>query len=100
MPEISIARNDEASRYEIRSDGTLAGFAEFELRPSLIAFTHTVVDPAFQGQGLASRLAAYALADAVASGDTIIPYCPYIEKYLRTHEIAGAKVRWPEPPER
>lgn len=100
MPKISITRNDEASRYEIRSDGTLAGFAEFERRPSVIAFTHTEVDPAFQGQGLAGRLAAEALADAAASGDTILPSCPYIENYLRTHDVEGAIVRWPERPAR
>jgi len=100
MPEISISRNDEASRYEIRSDGTLAGFAAFERRPAVIAFTHTEVDPAFQGQGLAGRLAAEALADAASSGDTIVPYCPYIESYLRTHEVEGAVVRWPERPAR
>jgi predicted GNAT family acetyltransferase len=42
----------------------------------MILFIHTEVDPAFQGQGLASQLAAGALADAVATGDTIVPYCP------------------------
>ncbi|WP_407358645.1 N-acetyltransferase [Microbacterium sp. LTA6] len=91
-----VTRNDELSRYEIRTDGTLAGFAEFDRRPGEIRFTHTEVDPAFQGQGLAGRLAADALADAAASGDVIVPFCPYIAKYLQTHEIDGAKIRWPE----
>jgi predicted GNAT family acetyltransferase len=99
MPEIAVTLNEEASRYEITSDGVLAGFAEISRRPGLILFTHTEVDPAFQGQGLASKLAAAALADAVATGDTIVPYCPYINKYLRTHDVPGAKVRFPAVPE-
>ncbi|GGM39100.1 GNAT family N-acetyltransferase [Microbacterium saperdae] len=99
MTDITVTRNDDASRYEIRSDDTLAGFAEFDLRPGSIRFTHTEVDPAFQGQGLAGKLAAYALADAAASGDAIVPLCPYIARYLETHEIPGAEIRWPRTPD-
>lgn len=99
MTDITVTRNDDASRYEIRSDDTLAGFAEYDLRPGSIRFTHTEVDPAFQGQGLAGRLAAYALEDAAASGDAIVPLCPYIARYLETHEIPGAEIRWPRTPD-
>lgn len=96
MTDTTVLRNAETSRYEIRSDDVLAGFAEFDLRPGSIRFLHTEIDPAFQGQGLASRLAAFALADAVASGEAIVPLCPYIAKYLETHEIEGAEIRWPK----
>lgn len=94
----TVTRNDETSRYEIRLGETLAGFAEFERRPGEILFTHTEVDPAFQGKGLASILASGALTDAATSGDTIVPYCPYIAKYLTTHEVEGAEIRWPQRP--
>lgn len=98
MTDITVTRNDDASRYEIHSDETLAGFAEFELRPGAIRFIHTEIDPAFQGQGLAGILAERALTDASASGDAIVPLCPYIAKYLTTHEIPGAEIRWPKRP--
>lgn len=98
MTDISVTRNDEASRYEIRSDDVLAGFAEFQLRPGAIRFIHTEIDPAFQGQGLAGKLAAEALADAAGRGDAIVPLCPYIAKYLQTHEVPGAEIRWPQRP--
>lgn len=94
----TVTRNDESSRYEIRVGDTLAGFAEIKLRDGEILFTHTEVDPAFQGQGLASILAGEALADAAASGDTIVPYCPYIARHLERNEVVGAKVRWPQLP--
>ncbi|WEK61945.1 MAG: N-acetyltransferase [Candidatus Microbacterium colombiense] len=98
MTDITVTREDEASRYEIRSDDALAGYAEFERRHGSIRFTHTEVDPVFQGQGLAGKLAAAALADAAASGDAIVPLCPYIARYLETHEIPGAEIRWPRIP--
>ena len=98
MTDITVTRNDDESRYEIRTDGALAGYAEFQLRPGATRFTHTELDPAFQGQGLAGILAEKALTDAAASGDAIVPLCPYIAKYLTTHEIPGAEIRWPKRP--
>ncbi|SEC23750.1 hypothetical protein SAMN04489807_3217 [Microbacterium hydrocarbonoxydans] len=98
MTDITVTRDDAASRYEIRSGETLAGFAEFDLRPGAIRFVHTEIDPAFQGQGLAGILAERALTDATASGEAIVPLCPYIAKYLTTHEIPGAEIRWPQRP--
>ncbi|WP_314428390.1 GNAT family N-acetyltransferase [uncultured Microbacterium sp.] len=98
MTDITVTRNDDESRYEIRTDGNLAGYAEYQLRPGAIRFIHTELDPAFQGQGLAGILAERALTDAAASGDAIVPLCPYIAKYLTTHEIPGAEIRWPQRP--
>ena len=94
----TVTRNDEASRYEIHLGETLAGFAEVKRRGGEILFTHTEVDPAFQGKGLAPILAGEALADAAASGDTIVPYCPYIARFLKRNEVEGAEVRWPQLP--
>ncbi|MGB3373669.1 MAG: GNAT family N-acetyltransferase [Microbacterium sp.] len=96
MPDITVSRNDEASRYEIHFDGTLAGFAEFDRRPGEFRFTHTEVDHAFQGRGLAQQLASEALADAAQTGDTIAPYCPYIARYLHKHPLTGVEVRFPK----
>lgn len=98
MSDITVTRNDDASRYEIHVGEVLAGFAVFDRRPGTIRFVHTEIDPAFQGQGVAGQLAEQALTDAAASGDTIVPLCPYIAKYLRGHEIPGAVISWPERP--
>lgn len=98
MTDITVTRNDEESRYEIRSGDVLAGFAAFDLRPGAIRFLHTEVDPAFQGQGLAGKLAETALTDAVERDEAIVPLCPYIAKYLQTHDVPGAEIRWPKAP--
>ncbi|WP_460801532.1 GNAT family N-acetyltransferase [Microbacterium sp. GXF6406] len=96
--ETTVTRNDEESRFEIHLGETLAGFAQFRMRGDEIQFIHTEIDPAFQGKGLASVLAAQALTDAVTAGSTIVPYCPYIAGYLKKHDVAGANIRWPELP--
>lgn len=73
------------SRYEIRVDGAVAGFAEYELSGDEIAFTHTVVEPAFEGQGLAGRLVQRALDDARDAGLSVVPYCPYVRRWISQH---------------
>lgn len=92
---ISVNRNDASDRYNMSVDGEEAGFAKFEESDTHIAFTHTEVFDAFQGKGVASHLAAEALADAVSRGRIIIPLCPYMARYLERHDVEGAQVEWP-----
>ncbi|WP_173922752.1 GNAT family N-acetyltransferase [Agromyces sp. Marseille-P2726] len=93
--EITIERNDEARRYELRLDGDLAGYAQFRTNPQRITFTHTVVLPEYGGKGLGSRLAKHVLDDAVERGDTIVPVCPFIGHFLKEHPEYEASVDWP-----
>jgi predicted GNAT family acetyltransferase len=93
--EITIDRNDEQRRYELRLDGELAGYAAFRTNPGRITFTHTVVQPEYEGRGLGSRLAEFVLDDAVARELTIVPVCPFISAYLQRHPDYEASVDWP-----
>ncbi|HEY2194115.1 MAG TPA: GNAT family N-acetyltransferase [Actinomycetospora sp.] len=74
-------------RYEIRVDGGTVGFAEYHRRAggSTVSFTHTSVDDAHTGQGLAGRLARAALDDARAHGLAVLPFCPYIRGWIAKH---------------
>ena len=81
----TVADVPEASRYEIHVDGELAGFAEYRLEEGLIAFTHTEVDDAFEGQGLAGELVTFALGDARARGLAVHPFCPYVRSFIAKH---------------
>ena len=79
-------RNDDGSRYEATVDGALTGFAEFTLTEHAITFTHTEVDPAFEGQGVGSALARGALDDAIRRGDRRIKVvCPFIRAWVERH---------------
>src|SRR5690606_30405131 len=55
----TVTVTDEGDRFEARTDdGTVAGFAAYERTPGTVIFTHTEVDPAFEGRGVGSALAA------------------------------------------
>lgn len=83
---VEVTRNDEQSRYEARLDGALAGFAEYQLTDELVVFTHTEVDPAFEGKGVGSALARAALDDVRASAQRqVLPLCPFISGWIAKH---------------
>ncbi len=84
--EVRVQNNPEKNRYEVFEDGQLAGFAEYMLTDGLITFTHTEVDPAFEGKGLASQLVQFAMDDVRATGERqVLPVCPYVTVWLTRH---------------
>jgi uncharacterized protein len=80
-----ISHNAEQSRYEIRLDGQLAGFAEYRRRDDSLVFTHTEVEPAYEGQGVGSALVRGALEDVRAQGTTAVPLCPFVKDWIEKH---------------
>ncbi len=64
----------------------LAGFAEYQLTDELIVFTHTEVEPAFEGKGVGGALARYALDDVRNDGTrkVLLP-CPFIKGWIGNH---------------
>jgi predicted GNAT family acetyltransferase len=98
--DVAVVRNDLTHRYEIHVGDVVAGFTMFRIDPEgRLHFPHTVVDPAFRGQGLATRLVADAMTDVAARGETVVPHCPVVSAYLRDHEVPGLTVEWPEHPQ-
>jgi predicted GNAT family acetyltransferase len=82
----SVVRdNPDEERYEIVVDGRLAGFAQYRVRPGLLAFVHTEVDDAYEGQGLGSKLVDFALADVRGRDLDVLPFCPFVNAYIRRH---------------
>lgn len=96
MTEPIVTRNDDRGRYEIHVDGELAGFSDFIPGDGSIAFTHTETLDAFAGKGLGKALTKESVADAIARDELIIPLCPFVRRYLETHEVPGARVQFPE----
>lgn len=83
--DVRVSNNEGAGRYEVHLDGTLAGYAEYELRDSTIVFSHTVTLPEFGGRGVASAVAAFSLGDARRRGLRVVPVCSFYVEYLRRH---------------
>jgi uncharacterized protein len=84
-----VTDNPGASRYELHIGTALAGFVDYRLRDhdsgTVISLIHTEVEPAFEGQGLATHLARFSLDDARARGLAVLPFCPYITSWIKKH---------------
>ena len=85
MSAVRIADNPDESRYDAYVDSELVGISAYHLRPGLITFTHTEVDDAYEGEGVGSTLARFALDDARRRGLAVEPRCPFIASWIERH---------------
>jgi hypothetical protein len=85
VPAPVISDDAERERYTATVDGRLAGIAAYRQRPGLIAFVHTEVDPDFAGRGVGGTLIRGALDDARARGLAVLPFCPFVDAYIKGH---------------
>jgi predicted GNAT family acetyltransferase len=84
MPD--VRHDPRHHRFEVHDDdGRRAGFTVYVEHPGVREFVHTEIDPAFEGQGLGSILAAGALDATRAEGRTVIATCPFIRGYIERH---------------
>ena len=81
-----FSNNASASQYELRIGGKVAALALYRVEGDAVRFTHTEVMPEHEGQGLGSRVAAYALDDVKSRGMRALPQCQFIAKYIAKHE--------------
>lgn len=62
------------------------GYLTFTIAPDQIAIVeHTVVDPSYQGLGLAGDLATAFFSYCIELGLRVCPMCSYIVTYLKRH---------------
>ncbi|WPB57412.1 GNAT family N-acetyltransferase [Xylophilus sp. GOD-11R] len=83
--DITIHQQQDQQRWEARIGESLAGFCAYDREPDRIVFTHTVVQPEFEGRGVGSALAERALDDARAQGLKVRPSCRFIAAYIERH---------------
>ncbi len=84
MESDAIRDNVERHRFEVVEDGHLAR-ADYVIDGDVITFTHTIVPPALEGRGIASRLIRHGLSEARTRGLRVIPQCPFVAAYIRKH---------------
>jgi predicted GNAT family acetyltransferase len=87
MSQVETSHNPEESRYEAFLDGELAGIAVYVLQgDDAIMFTHTEVDDRFEGKGVGSALARFALDDVRGDGTRrVVPRCAFIKGWIDKH---------------
>ncbi len=84
--ELSVVDNTAAHRFELYADDQLAASIHYrEDEPNVFAFLHTETLPQFAGQGMATALVYQMLERLQRAGAQILPYCPFVNAYLREH---------------
>ncbi len=83
--DLDLTDNPEQHRYEAHDGETLAGFASYILTGEMIVFSHTEVDPSYEGRGVGSSLARTGLDDARRRGLSVMPLCPFIHAWISKH---------------
>jgi uncharacterized protein len=84
-PEIIVADAPDRERFEVTVDGELAGFLIYRERKELLALIHTEVEGRFEGRGLGGRLARFALDRARDQGVAVLPFCPFVNDWMKRH---------------
>lgn len=75
----------ESDRFTIAVKGQQVGLAQFADRDGQRVFTHTEVDDAYEGRGLATILVREALQATRDAGLRIVAVCPMVAGYLSKH---------------
>jgi hypothetical protein len=82
---LTVRDNPTELRYELLDGDTVVGLIRYRIEPGAVALIHTEIEPAHEGQGLASELVKGALDDLRGRGLRLIPICPYVRSWLERH---------------
>ncbi|WP_083523034.1 GNAT family N-acetyltransferase [Pseudoclavibacter albus] len=95
QPGITIAHNPARSRVVAIHGGEEIGFMSYREDAGAIVIDHTIVDPRFQGQGVASQLVREGLtALAEASPKRVVAACSYVRIWLGRHPEFAHLTEW------
>jgi uncharacterized protein len=81
---LKIINNTLKHRFEVEV-GSKTAFLNYRLAQKDITFTHTEVPASLNGRGIGTALAKAGLDYAKKEGLNVIPQCPFVAEFLRTH---------------
>ena len=86
-PELDVQKNDDSGSYDAVVDGRVVGMIVYHTPRDTqrVTISHTIVDPEYRGQGIASRLVKHALDDLRARELTLTNYCSFVADYIAGH---------------
>jgi len=79
-----VRDNPSAHRFQLPTDGEMA-FLSYERRADGMVLVHTEVPPAFRGRGIGTALVKAGIDAARREGLRVVPVCPFVKAFLRTH---------------
>ncbi len=86
MDDFEVEDATERSRYELRVDGEVVGWADYRrLDDGRVLLPHAEVDPKMGGRGLGSALAQAVFEDLLEQGVEAVPTCSFMAAHLERH---------------
>lgn len=82
---LTVENVPEDQAYVAHAGDQVAGRAEYQLAKALVVFTHTEVEPRFEGQGVGGTLVREALDDVRSRGLSVLPLCPFVKAWIGRH---------------
>lgn len=94
---MDIIDQTEKHRFVGTEDGHEAQLV-YRVDGDRLVLEHTEVPEELGGRGVGGKLVTAAVERAEASGETLVPVCPFTRSWLRKHEDAAARVGidWPD----
>ncbi|WP_426490961.1 GNAT family N-acetyltransferase [Hymenobacter sp. 102] len=84
MP-VTVIHHAQNQEFTIEQEGGSAELAYSKPAAGILDFTHTYVDEALRGRGLAEELARTGLAFAREQGLRVRTSCRFMQKFMDTH---------------
>lgn len=84
--DVVVTDDPDRHRFVATLDGEEVGFAVYHHTQGRHLFTHTEVDGAHEGKGVASGLVRGALDQIRDAGGSMVPLCPYVRRWVDRHD--------------
>ena len=89
--ERTVTDEVDGHRFVYRDDGAEAKLV-YRSGDGRLDLLHTEVPDHLGGRGIAGQLVRAAVDRAAASGETVVPTCPYARKWLQDHPDDAARI--------
>jgi uncharacterized protein len=89
---MDIQNNEALSRFETVVEGHTP-FLTYKQKGSSLALLHADVPAELEGRGVGSSLVRAALEYARERGLIVLPYCPFVASYIKSHPEYAVLVR-------
>ena len=81
-------------KFALKDGKTHVGGLAYEREGNVVSLTHTIVEPAYRGQGVAKRLVAHAVEWARHEGLKIFPACEFaVAEFRKNPQYADVLAR-------
>lgn len=83
--DYELINNESRRQYEFHIDRYIPKIEYVVNKENDIFLTHTEVHPALSGKGIGTQLVIKALADIDTKAMKVVPLCPFVASYIKSH---------------